>query len=341
MYRATDQSSPARILALNLGPLSHIVFMLPALKALREHFPAARLTVAATPRGCDVLRLAPLAVDFLTIDRWQPGQIYLPWVAYPMLRFVRELARHRYDTVVDFHASRETSFLLWWLMNRWRWPLGRRVALWNVVAAPLSRDPNPYKHIVDRYLDQIKSLGVAAADRVPRLTTNPASDARIQEILHARRVERGEMLIGLDPTAETGPPFWPLESYGEVARQLVHAFQVRPLVVRVRKEGPAGQLARAGFPAETVVVTLARLTDVASLLARLTLMISEDSALGHLAAALDVPTIMIGCPITRKPLGEHHQFVNSFGSPVVTVSDIFAMAAEALRRTRTISLFER
>lgn len=341
MYPGGNVTPPTRILTLNLGPLSHAVFMLPALKALRERFPTARVTVAATRMSCELLALTPFPSDMVPIERWEPGHLYLPWVAYRTIRFVQEIGSRNYDVVIDFHASRETSFLLWLATSRHRWPVGHRFGLWDVVVGPLLREPSPYKHLVDRYLAQLKPLGIKATDRIPRLSANPTSDAHADDILRSRRVERGEILIGLDPLPEAGQPFWPTDFYADVARRLVYAFQVRPLLVGTKKTLSAIESMLSQFPPQTLVLRLNTLSEIVSVLARLTLMISEDSAYGHIAAALQVPTIMIGCPITRKPLGEQHQFINSFGSPTVTVGDIFSLAAEMLRRTRTIALFER
>lgn len=341
MYFGGNVVAPTRILALNLGPLSHAVFMLPALKALRERFPTARVTVAATRMSCELLALTPFPSDMVPIERWEPGHLYLPWVIYRTVRFIQEIGSRNYDVVIDFHASRETSFLLWWATNRRRWPMDRRFGLWDILIRPLQREPNPYKHLVDRYLDQLKPLGIETADRIPRLSTTPASDARANEILRSKRVECGEILIGLDPLPEAGRPFWPTDFYTDVARRLVNAFQVRPLLVGTKRTLSAIESMLSELPPQTLVLRLNTLSDVVSVLARLTLMISENSAYGHIAAALQVPTIMIGCPITQKPLGQHHQFINSFGSPPVTVGDIFSLAGEMLRRTRTIALFER
>ncbi|HXF06049.1 MAG TPA: glycosyltransferase family 9 protein [Blastocatellia bacterium] len=338
MYSGGNVAAPARILVLNLGPLSHAVFMLPALKALRERFPAAEVTVAATRMSCELLALTPFPSNMVAIERWEPGKLYLPWMAYRAVKFVHEIGSRSYDAIIDFHVSLGRSFVLWWLANRQRFPIGPPSGLWEILIRQLREKPNPHKHFVDRFLDQLKPLGIKATDRVPRLSTDPSSDVRAGEILKSKRVERGEILIGLDPFPEAGAPFRPSDFYADLARRLVNTFEVRPLLVGTRRTLSA-VLSR--FPRQTLALRLNALSEIVSVLARLTLMISEDSAYGHIAAALGVPTIMIGCPITRKPLGEQHQFINPFGSPTVTVGDIFSMAVEMLRHMRTTALFER
>jgi hypothetical protein len=60
---------PRNILVIDFGQLGDVVLSLPALRAIRERFPRAKITVAVGKPGGEIIRLAGHADDVLEVDR--------------------------------------------------------------------------------------------------------------------------------------------------------------------------------------------------------------------------------------------------------------------------------
>ncbi len=60
---------PRNILVIDFGQLGDVVLSLPALRAIRERFPRAKITVAVGKPGADVINLSGHADETLVVDR--------------------------------------------------------------------------------------------------------------------------------------------------------------------------------------------------------------------------------------------------------------------------------
>ena len=60
---------PRNILVIDFGQLGDVVLSLPALRAIRERFPHARITIAVGKPGGEIVKLSGYADDVLEVDR--------------------------------------------------------------------------------------------------------------------------------------------------------------------------------------------------------------------------------------------------------------------------------
>ncbi|GBC78234.1 hypothetical protein HRbin08_01721 [bacterium HR08] len=323
----------SRILLLHLGRLSEVVFALPACSAVRERFPDAHITGVATPWGCELLALSGVVSDCRPMKSAHPADLLLPWNAFEVLQALGELRERRYELAIDFHPSGGTILMALAVGVRARLAAGRPEGLaeffFNVWRVP----ENPRRHLVDRYLDALRALDVLPTVRRPTVRTDPKADERFERWLRARGIEPGELLIGFSPEADPGATPWPWDRFRDLAQRLVAHFHAR--ILHVEGERPT----RREFPKGTLRVRARALRELASALARCALVVSGDAGTGHLAAALGVPTLMLGCASTRRPLGDEHRFVERAALDRCSVERAFEMASEMLGRSRTATLF--
>jgi len=321
----------SRILLLHLGRVSEVVFALPACAALRERFPEARITALATPWGGELLALSGAVSDIWPIASAHPADLLLPWNALEILQAIGEFRRRRYELAIDFYPSGGTALVALAAGVPARLaampPQGVTGLLFTVGRVP----EDPRQHLVDRYLNALRALEIAPTARVPTLRTDPAADAHFERWLRARGVQAGELLIGFSPEADPGAAVWPMERFLELAHRLRHHFGARLLEV--------GRRGRSRFPAGTLSLRARSLRELASALARCALVVSGDAGPGHVAAALGVPTLMLGCAPTRRPRGTEHRVVERASLAGCSVESVFELASEMLGRSRTSALF--
>ncbi|MBF0401868.1 MAG: lipopolysaccharide heptosyltransferase II [Magnetococcales bacterium] len=207
--------------------------------------------------------------------------------------------------LLPFHAriAKRTGFL-----GELRWGLLNDIR-------PLDKQALP--RTVDRFL----ALGLPAREPlpatlpIPHLTVDrPAALATLGRWM----TEEGTPLLALCPGAEYGPAKrWPAERFAELASRMIKRGW-RVLVCGSAKEQALGaEIATAAGPAALNLAGQTSLDEAVEILSLATWVVSNDSGLMHVAAALDRPVIALfgsSDPHHTPPLGNRTQVI-SLGLP--------------------------
>ena len=334
---------PSNILVIDFGQLGDVVMSLPALRAIRTRFPDAQITVAVGKPGGELVKLSGYATDILEVDRVSlrdgPTLISIGRIA----KFVASVRKAKFDFVIDLHSYYETN-LLGFLSGAPHRLYSRRS---NRSLDFLSNfKPQPAKevetnHLIDRYLDLLKPLGIQNPPRTPTLKTNPAADFAVETLLKKEKAQSGELLVGLFPGAGHPGRIWPLEHFAELADHLVRNDRVRIVVFTGPEERSKVPEMRPQFPEGTIFFDRLTIPQLVSAQARLTIFISNDTGPVHIAAAAGTPVIVImdrPDPHSFTPVGDHHRLI--FGQSVrnISVAQVYKAAHEVLATNRTDKL---
>jgi len=336
---------PRNILVIDFGQLGDVVMSLPALRAIRNRFPRAQITVAVGKPGKELLSLSGYANEILEVDRVGlrdgPTLISIGKVA----KFVSQVRKAKYDFVIDLHSYYETN-LLGFLSGAPHRLYSRRQ---NRSLDFLSNfKPRPAKepteaHLVDRYLELLKPLGIQNPPRTPVLKTSAADDAAVEALLKKEKAHSGELLVGLFPGAGHAGRIWPVERFAEVADHLIRNDRVRVIVFAGPEERAMVPQMKTIFPATTIFFDRLTIPQLASAQARLTLFISNDTGPVHVAAAVGTPVIVLfdrPDPHSYTPVGEHHRIIFSPSVAKISVAEVYRTAHELLATSRTDQLFQ-
>jgi ADP-heptose:LPS heptosyltransferase len=337
------QFDPRNILVIDFGQLGDVVMSLPALRAIRERFPRAHITVAVGKPGEELIGLSDYANAVLEVDRVAlrdgPTLISIGRIAQLVSR-VRKL---KFDFVIDLHSYYETN-LLGFLSGAPRRLYSRRP---NRSLDFLSNfKPRPARetgttHLVDRYLDLLKPLGIENPSRTPVLRTNAGADTAVEALLKKEKAQSGELLVGLFPGAGHATRLWPLENFAQLADHLIRNEKVRVIVFAGPEERAIVPQMRTIFPPQTIFFDRLTIPQLVSAQARLTLFISNDTGPVHIAAAVGTPVVVIldrPDPNSFTPVGSQNRLV---GGPQITsipVADVYKAAHELIAISRTDNL---
>ena len=265
--------------------LGDTVMALPALAALRAGLPEARITVVG--RWASVLRGQRVA-DVL--------------IAYPRRRgrrraLARALASDPADLALLLPGSFEAA------LAAWRWRARRRVGFDGDGRRPLLTDaaarPSPREHQVDEYRRLVERLGIAAPADAPRLEVpaDAGAEASVSALLAEAGVKPGDRLVGLHLGVAGGhAKRWPSERFAALADRIAAAGRTAlllggpddaPIAARAREEARSGPASLVGKDRPALLPHL---------LGRLGALVSGDTGVAHLAAALGVPTVTLFGP---------------------------------------------
>ena len=335
---------PRNILVIDFGQLGDVVMSLPALRAIREKFPYAKITIAVGKPGKELLNLCGYANEILEVDRVSlrdgPTLISIGRIA----KFVSQVRRQKFDFVIDLHSYYETNILGFLSGASHRLYSRRENRSLDFLAnfKPQPARERTAAHLVDRYLDMLKPLGIENVPRTPVLKTSPPDNKAVEAMLKKEKAQSRELLVGMFPGAGNASRVWPLEKFSEVADHLIRNDRVRVIVFAGPEERALVPQMRSVFRAGTIFFDRLTIPQLASAQARLTLFISNDTGPAHIAAAVGTPVVVIlDRPDLNSftPVGEQNRFI---GGPLITnipVSDVYRAAHELLAINRTDKLF--
>ena len=341
-----DHFNPANILVIDFGQLGDVVLSLPALRAIRERFPSSKITVAVGKAASPVVTFSGYADETLTVDRVALRDGFTLTSIVQIFKLVGNVRSREFDFVIDLHSLSETN-LLGFLSGAGRRLYSRRPGrsldfLSNFHPRPPLEAANRDRHLIDRYLDVLIPLGVKDADRFPRLRTKPATDKEVEEMLRKVKAEAGAPLVGLFPGAGHPSRRWPLEKFAELADFLMRNDQVKVLVFAGPEEKELVAKMRKLFPKAAVILNQLNLSQLISALARLAVLVSNDTGPMHLAAAAGTPVLVLldkRAPTTYMPLGDHHRKLNGNVISEISVEEAYEATRSILAAGRTAALF--
>lgn len=271
------QAQP-RILVVTLSNIGDVVMTTPVLEALAARYPDHLIDLLTDARSTQLLEAAPFVGTL-----WQRDK-RAPWTA--QLGLIRALRRTRYTLIVDLR----TRIIGWLLRSPKRlFKPGTRVAGQHAVdehfaaLAPLTGDQEPPPCKV--YL--------SAAHRL-------AAQQWLADL-------PGQRWLAVAPGANWPGKRWPDDHYRELINLQSANFDAA-IIVAGRAD-----LARPFTSDDLLLPTLnlSEQTDLitaAAVLERAHAVVGNDSGLGHIAAALGVPTLTVfgpGDPERYRPRGPH------------------------------------
>jgi len=269
-----------KLLLIRLKAIGDIVFTLPAVGALRDHFPAARITFLTSKENAPLLRGFPDVNEVIALDRAALRSGHPLKMSAEFFGLLRRLRAGKFSLAVDFQGFGETAWLARVTGAPQRWGSvygrGRRWAFTSGLVRDHKIHPAAWN------LKLLADCGVRCL--APRNKFLLPGDALASALTffadNSLAPARPTLLI--QPFTSSPQKNWPLENFLQVARHW-RASGVQVIFAG----GPADRAALEPARVEKFCVAAGLpLLVSAGLLQLSTLVLGGDTGLGHLAVAL-------------------------------------------------------
>ena len=306
------RAEPLRILVVKLDHLGDIVLATPVLRALRERYPGAAIDVLVLPGSIVAVAHHPAVTRVLTyrsprfIRIGVPGGVGSQEPPEGIAR-LREIARARYDVIVELRGDGRTLLLPFLAGATWRVDRGTvRVREWLRRRAQ-GAGYSPL-HEVETNLEIARPLlGSPRSVERPRVEVHPGPVARasILHKLEERGIDRNARIVAIHPGAAWRPRAWRPERFGAVADWILGHYDAQVLLVGSQDERDIEEAVRRSMGRNPVHALTGALTldELAALLACAALFVGNDSGPAHLAAACGTPSIVLFGPQDPRRFG--------------------------------------
>ena len=315
--------------------MGDVILALPAFGAIRQKFPAARMTVLVGKSSAMIARLAGVFDEEIVVDRVELRDGSKLRSVNKIRRLVREIRRRRFDFIIDLHSLSETNLLGFLSGAGARLYANRENRsldfLGKFSAKPPAEDKS--KHITDRYLEVLKPLGIDDAPRFVEIRPQVKDLESIRKLLDAQNAG-AENLVGLFPGAGHPSRRWSLENFARLARFLNERENPPRIIVFLGPEEAdlRGEVKRI-FPAGTVIFDKLSIPELLAAASCLKILISNDTGVVHIGAIAGAPLVLVmdeRGPTAFLPLTEKLRVVRSGTIDKIPVEDVFRAAESFL-----------
>jgi lipopolysaccharide heptosyltransferase I len=335
-HRSDDLNSPSadlksrdfrKILLIKLSAVGDVVHTIPVLNKLRQRYPSAQIDWLVTPAIAELLRHNPAISNVIEFarDDWSR-----PWTLAPFFNYTRLAAKLRanaYDLVVDMHGQFRTAVFVLasgapvrigfdrprasvWEASPRSFPAEARKHAWQGARegswlAYTHHIPVPTLdiHAVDRYLGVGPMLGLDAGPPDFSFPIPQAASASVEGLLRNRGLA-GAPLLTMAPGTIWETKHWGSGKYAEVARHFLRNGFAVALMGSRRERAVCEEVARLA-PGAVDIAGETTLTELAALIRRSAMSVTNDSGPMHLAVALDRPVVSVFGPTDPVWIGPY------------------------------------
>lgn len=270
--------NPKKILIIRPDGIGDLVLTLPAIQAVKEKFPAAKISVLVRENNRAIVAHHP------AIDQVITGY---------------DLKKYGFDLSINFYNELKDTFAVWRAGIPYRLGDSSRILLaWMNNLRVFRNWQDQSKHEVEQNLALLKPLGIAAPPPDPIIIVDKAAKERTASL-----VEGKTRLAGIHCGSVTSQS-WPPEKFAAAAKFLIEN-NYTVLLLGGEKEQAAAKTIFAANPSAVDLTGKLPLADLIAIISRLNFFLGMDSGPAHLAAVFKVPEVMIMLNPVAKPARWH------------------------------------
>ncbi len=293
MASPVDIPPDARILVVDLAYIGDLLMSTPALRNLRRAFPQASIDILVAAVG------RPMIERNDSIDRVITTQIKSGGLA-ALRREAKWVAEEGYDLAVCFHRGHGSLLMLKMA------GVPKRIGFTNEGRGLLLTAGIPFqlrRHRAWNHLRLLeKCLGIDIDYKTPtELKVDPEATASMDAKLAGQA--DGRRLVGINPNAAWPTKRWLPGRFAEVGDAIAE-MGFLPVLIGSQKEKSISSAVKAAMKTGALDLTgETTLEELAALLERCEVLVTNDSGPMHMAHALGVPVVSIFGPTDPKRCG--------------------------------------
>lgn len=300
VYKETVERK--KILVIKLSALGDVILSIPSIRALREKYPSARISVLVGRKSRSLIRNCPYVDDTIVYEEADKTPARRPAGGRFGLLFnlVRVLAKESFDVVIDLQNNRTSHFLSYFCGARTR--AGYRNRKWSFFLNQKVKESHDAMPPIEHQFQVLKLLGFEAVDKRLELWTREEEDARVRDFLESQWISPSQVMVGINPGSSLRWPTkqWPVENFAKLCDELAKR-NIRAVITGSNEDAAlTDELLRLTRNRPVNAVGKTSITELVSLIRRCQVFVSSDSAPMHIASSVGVPLIAIFGPTDPK-----------------------------------------
>ena len=307
-----------RILLIKLSAVGDVVHTFPLLNKLRQRYPKARIDWLVTPAIAELLAHNPAISNVIEFERQEWSAPWRPAPFVSAARLIAQLRAVQYDLVLDLQGQLRSAVFAFASGAPVRIGFDRpRARVWQASPRKIPDDAKRHAwqgaregsflaythhielptldiHPVERYLRFGALLGLDGQSADFSFPIPQEATTRIDALLDYYEIATARLVV-MAPGTNWDTKQWRSDGFAEVARHFLQKKFAVALIGSPREHELCAEVAKLA-PGAINLAGETTLTELAALIRRGTICVSNDSGPMHLAVALDRPVVAVFGP---------------------------------------------
>jgi len=277
-----------RILIVRTDRIGDVLISTPVIKALRDRYPDAFIAMMVSPYAKEIIAGNPYLDQVIIYDK--EGK-HKSWIR--SIKFAQNLKKKGFDLALILHPANRAHLVTYLARIPRRIGYSRKMGF--LLTDKLTHNKQRgEKHELEYNLDLVRYLGIDTEEKALHIPIKHEAEVWADKLFQEHMIKATDKLLAIHPGASCPSKIWPLVRFAQVADALAKKHNFKVLVIA----GPR-DLSRAEEVVKNMhahAINLAGKTSIAqlaSVLKRCNLFISNDSGPVHIATAVGTPVISI------------------------------------------------
>lgn len=272
--------------------IGDLLLVTPVLRTLRTNFPQAHIALLADAKLADLVRLNQNIDEVVTIDKKGYHDKLINYI-----RFIGQIRHNNFDLVINLHKNERASFIA--ALSGAKKIVGYSTFGPGLLFDKVIENRKRSKHQVHAHFDVLtETLGITDIDdHGIEMWLDEQAEAAAKRIWQQAfpNQQKSFSVIGLNIGASWPTKRWPKEYFAELADRLIDqgfaiAYFGGPMDVEIVDQA-ISLMKHKNHPQVVKLTGKVSLMELAALLKKCTVFVTNDSGPMHIATAMKVPLV--------------------------------------------------
>lgn len=279
---------PNRILLIRTDRIGDVLLSTPAIKAVRDAYPQAHIAIIVRPYAEDIVDGNPYLDEVILYDK-DGGHKGI----FATIGFAMRLRKKKFDLAIILHPTNRSNIIPFLAGIPERLGYDRK---WGIFLTKKIKDVKHLgeKHEVDYNLDLLRHIGIEAKDKGLYMPVKSEDEKIIERFFSLNGLSGKDLIIAVHPGASCPSKRWSAYRFGRLSDELIEKFKAKIVIIGGPSDVKIVQEVKTGMLNQPITLSEEHsLGEVAALLKRCRVFISNDSGPVHIAVAVGTPVISI------------------------------------------------
>ncbi|MGB2705738.1 MAG: lipopolysaccharide heptosyltransferase II [Candidatus Omnitrophota bacterium] len=277
-----------RILLTRTDRIGDVVLSTPAIKAVRDKYPDADIAFMVRPYAKDIVEGNPYLDEVIIYDKYGKQKSLLSTIIFAIA-----LRKKKFDLAIMLHPTNRVHLIAYLAGIPERIGFDRKSGIFLTKKVAHLKQKGE-KHELEYTLDLLGSVGITAKDKELFVPVHENDIKKVDELLQEHHVGTDVPLVAVNPGASCPSKRWPPGNFAALCDALVGKYKARILIVSDKANKEFANAVTRDMKYEPVnLAGRTTVGELAALLSKCSLFISNDSGPVHIACAVGMPVISI------------------------------------------------
>lgn len=284
-----------KILVIRIDRIGDLIVSTPVFESIKKSYPDSYIAVMVSPYTKDLLKNNPFVDEIIEYDRNgnHKGLIGI-------IRLANELKMKRFDVVVTLFSKFSIGLIVYLARIPKRIAPATKISQIFYNYRITQRRSRSIKHEADYNLDLLRTLGIENPIKKVSLwideESEHAADVFIKEAELDKAWEEGR-IIGIHPGGGGSAKNWGPLRYAQLADELISKHGYSIILTGGKTESKLLETVRGYMRNKIYLYMPENLLHMAAIVKKMNVFVSSSTGPMHIAAALNITTVSLFCPI--------------------------------------------